>query len=58
MTEPKQLTGSSSVVWAEEAHEPFTFDFSGGGDLHIMSCMPVQIESAFWRRAVPVEESA
>lgn len=58
MTQPKQLSGSSSVVFAEEAREPFTFDFSGGGDLHIMSCMPVQIESSFWRKVVPVGEPA
>ena len=53
MTEPKVLTGSSSLVWGEESEEPMTFDFSGANELHIMSCMPVQIESAFWRRLLP-----
>lgn len=57
MTEPKQLTGSS-VIWAEESREPFTFDFTGASELHIMSCMPVKIESSFWRKVVPVGDSA
>ncbi|QWY84070.1 hypothetical protein SEA_A3WALLY_263 [Microbacterium phage A3Wally] len=57
MTEPKTLTGSSTI-FVDESAEPITFDFSGTSQLHIMSCAPVKVESGFWRKVVPVGDAA